>query len=322
MKYIVVVGLLLGSALATAVPRRSLVVESKLKLGAQPVDLAWQRDGRGIFVSLQASGVLLEIRHRHIARRALIGRGLSGLALAPDGRTLYATVSHANQLVKIDTKTLRVEQRVATCANPYGIKLSADGRFIAVACYNDAALVLASTFDLRSQRRIAVCKHPYHPEITPKMQRIYLTCYGSNALALISLETRSRRGTLRASDLFPKLVKLVPVGKSPQGLSFSPDGKRIVVANSTSDDISVLDLEGRQTRHVKVGRTPYFALFSPSGDRLLVTNRFSNSLSVIGPGTQRAEIRVDRGGLVARFSPNGRTLAIVHFDTGWLSLIE
>lgn len=310
------------SSLVGAVPTRPLVVESKIRVGANPVDLVWHPDGKGLFVSLQGYGVLLELRHRKVVRRAQIGSGLSGLALTRDGRTLYATVANTDELVRIDTKTLVVKERVKTCPHPYGIKLSPDGRFLAVACYGSGELLLASTGELRSQRRIRVCRNPYHPEITAQMTRIYLTCYGTNELALISLETRTKHGKLLASEMFPRLLRRVPVGQSPQGISFAPDGKRILVANSTSSDVSLLDLAGRTLRRIKVGSTPYLARFSPSGDRLLVTNRYGNSISIFGPGNEHRVLPVERGALIARFSPNGRTLAVVHFDTCWLSFIE
>jgi YVTN family beta-propeller protein len=54
-----------------------------------------------------------------------------------------------------------------------------------------------------------------------------------------------------------KLVGKVEVGRGPNWVTFSPDGRYCCVSNVLSDDVSILDVaRRREAARVKVGRQP------------------------------------------------------------------
>jgi YVTN family beta-propeller protein len=68
----------------------------------------------------------------------------------------------------------------------------------------------------------------------------------------------------------------------PYFIDVSPDGHRAYVANSGSDNVSVLDLDHRAVvATLHVGRSPGLARVSPDGSTVVVTNRADNSVSII-----------------------------------------
>ncbi|MDQ6742902.1 MAG: YncE family protein, partial [Candidatus Dormibacteraeota bacterium] len=68
----------------------------------------------------------------------------------------------------------------------------------------------------------------------------------------------------------------------PIGLSVSPDGARLAVANNLANDVALVDLRSRHlVATIPVGGYPYAALFSRDGARLYVSNWANASLSVI-----------------------------------------
>src|SRR6185503_6473967 len=65
-------------------------------------------------------------------------------------------------------------------------------------------------------------------------------------------------------------------------------GTRAYVANSGSNNVSVVDLDKRhEIRTIGVGEGPGLARMSPDGNTLVVTNRISGSVSVIDTKAHR-----------------------------------
>lgn len=65
-----------------------------------------------------------------------------GLALSPDGSTLYATSVADHELVAIDTATLEVKWRAALAPEPRGVAVSADGTEATVGFLSSGALAV------------------------------------------------------------------------------------------------------------------------------------------------------------------------------------
>jgi mono/diheme cytochrome c family protein len=68
-----------------------------------------------------------------------------GLALSPDGRTLYATSVSAHGLVALDTDTLTVKWKLELAPEPRGVAVSRDGRQIAVGFLSSGSIALVDS---------------------------------------------------------------------------------------------------------------------------------------------------------------------------------
>lgn len=98
---------------------------------------------------------------------------------------------------------------------------------------------------------------PFAVAISPDKSHIYITCQGSEIVTVIDVQRalqfiHAHPGPyvqdLSASANY--VVGRVDVGHDPRGVAFSPDGRKLLVANRLDDTISVID-----TRTNRIGRT-------------------------------------------------------------------
>jgi YVTN family beta-propeller protein len=80
----------------------------------------------------------------------------------------------------------------------------------------------------------------------------------------------------------------VDVGRGPIGLAVTPDGDFVYVANSGSNNVSVIDTKTNMVAHtVDVGMAPFGAAVTLNGDFVYITNSGSNNVSVIDVSTNK-----------------------------------
>jgi YVTN family beta-propeller protein len=65
----------------------------------------------------------------------LRGVGPSGMALSPDGRTLYVAESGVNAIAILDARTLKVRGHIPTAWYPYRVAVSPDGKSLFCICF-------------------------------------------------------------------------------------------------------------------------------------------------------------------------------------------
>jgi YVTN family beta-propeller protein len=96
-------------------------------------------------------------------------------------------------------------------------------------------------------------------------------------------------GSLSIVDLATGVVREVSVGLHASALALSPDGRHVVVANSGSDTLTVIDTaSGRFVETIwckpkpsdLLGATPSALVFDPSGERLYVAHGTQNAVGV------------------------------------------
>jgi YVTN family beta-propeller protein len=103
---------------------------------------------------------------------------------------------------------------------------------------------------------------------------------------------------------------VVAVGERPRGIVISPDGRRVYIANSGSDSISVLDTltaEVIDTIFLGLGVGPEGMAITADGKYLITANKGSNNISLIDLDSQRIieHIPVGRSPLRVALSPWG-----------------
>ncbi|MFT5686401.1 MAG: DNA-binding beta-propeller fold protein YncE, partial [Myxococcota bacterium] len=106
-----------------------------LTLGGGPTRLVG--DASALFVSLRGDGGIVAVTDdggvlTETARADLDGEPY-GLALSPDGETLYVARSMAGEVVALDTATLTIQQRWPIPDEPRWLALSPDGTDLIVA---------------------------------------------------------------------------------------------------------------------------------------------------------------------------------------------
>lgn len=89
----------------------------------------------------------------------------------------------------------------------------------------------------------------------------------------------------------PSRITHIPVGKQPEAIDVSPDGKEVWVGLNVDGGIDVVDTAtGKVVERIKLGERPYRVVFAPDGKQVFATIPNTKELVVIDVAT-RKEIR-------------------------------
>ncbi|SFE33447.1 YVTN family beta-propeller repeat protein [Spirosoma endophyticum] len=121
-----------------------------------------------------------------------------------------------------------------------------------------------------------------------------------------------------------EVVATIGVGRTPYGVSVSPDGTRVYVANRSSNNVSVINTATSQVVTINVGNLPYGVSVSPDGSRLYVANAGSNNVSVINTATNEvvATIGVGNTPIGVSVSPDGSRVYVSNSRSNNVSVIN
>ncbi len=184
-----------------------------------------------------------------------------GLAVSAEGRLLYVAMNLANKLAEIDTMTGVVLRTWETGVAPFDVALAAGKAYV-------------SNWGGR---------RPGKGDLTGPAGR-------GTTVRVDAVRSIPSEGTVTIVNLADGKVKAeLPVEMRPGALAVSPDGKYVVVANSGSDTLSVIDaktdaiVEKIWTRQPAdlFSAMPNALAFDKSGKRLFVCNATQNAVGVI-----------------------------------------
>ncbi len=175
-------------------------------------------------------------------RRNAGSRYPAGIALSPDGRTLYVAENMADSVAVIDLSTGRVVQRLATERYPYGIAVSPDGTVFTTAWGGTTVSVFTPTNDgrLRDLGRVPIARHPSVLLLSADGSRLFVASGSTDQIAV--MDTRTREVLTRLSDAPPSGPA---EGSTPNALALSSDGTRLFVAEADNNAVAVFDLGAR-----------------------------------------------------------------------------
>jgi YVTN family beta-propeller protein len=158
-----------------------------------------------------------------------------GLAIAPDGGTLYVAENLGNALSFIDLSTRSVTATVPVGANPYAVVLSEDGTKAYVSNWGEQSVSVVDTLNRRVLQSVRVGTHPSALVLNPARQELYVANTDSDTVSVIDTNL----------DVVTRTIDLAPYpdagqGSSPNALAVS--GDRLYVANAGNNDVAVVEL--------------------------------------------------------------------------------
>ena len=148
---------------------------------------------------------------------------------------------------------------------PAGLAVSPDGQKVYVALDDQNEVVEADTTTFQITRRLRVDSGPFGLAIDAKGRRLYVTCRDNDRVAAIDIPTLKEQES-------------IGVGAAPVAVAFcaTKAGDRLVVANSISDNISVLALSPfHELARPQAGREPDAVAVAPDGSVAYVANRLA-----------------------------------------------
>ena len=159
---------------------------------------------------------------------------------------------------------------------PVEAKLSPDGTNLYVVCEDDDSLL---NVDVRSERVITQSVMSATSPRTWPSPRMAKTLYVSNEWSDTVTE-------IDAASF--KVLRTIPTGWGPIGLTTDRAGKILYVANSISNDVSVIELRtGTERKRLASWRSPHQVALSRDGRFVYV----ANLLGHLGPPRSVARLR-------------------------------
>ena len=224
---------------------------------------------------------VIDLRSGRERKRLAAGRGASYLVRSLDGRRIYCTHVYPNlrgvrqppesELTIIDAARQSVVAREAlhNVAGVFHMSFSHDGRLGVAAELRPKNLIpvghvehggvfvnsllmfgadVGRTVEVPLDELDRYFAMPFATVITPGKLKIYISTSGSDSVTVISIAkllkyVRTHREWI-ANDLSASanyVIHRIPVGKNPRGMTLSPDGKRLYVANRMDDNLSLID---------------------------------------------------------------------------------
>jgi DNA-binding beta-propeller fold protein YncE len=277
-------------------------------LGASGEHLAISPDGRTAYVAASAGCtatsnsvevVDLSSSPARAARRISLGTGVSptGLAISPDGGTVYVSSSCDGSVIPIDvTQSPPVlGAHIKVGPNPQNLAIAADGRTLYVSDESGGAVVVLDLTPLVPvlTRTIPVAGNPGAMALSPDGRTLYLAREHSCSITPIDTVTGAP-STPIALGTFSCANGSSPYG-DPASIAIGPDGGRLYASSPDGGTVATIDTATRTERAPLTFRSPTSSIpfepvglaLTPDGQRLLVTDglagptAFGNQVAIL-----------------------------------------
>jgi YVTN family beta-propeller protein len=176
-------------------------------------------------------------------------QGIINVTATPDGRLGFAAHGEAGELAVLDLRTRAVKQRVALGELPWRAYSTADGRFMLVPNNGDRTLSVISTATLE-----VVATLPAAEDVTG----VNTGWFETTAFAL---SRAGRKAVVYDLQAMAKVGEITLPGTPETGVT-TPDGAKLYVALSDTDQVAVIDVRKRELTQTidGVGDEPWGAM--------------------------------------------------------------
>ena len=244
-----------------------------------------------------------------VLKEVAIGGHPHEMSFSPDGRYLYTTDNGVlwmteggqggNTVSIVDT---RAETLVGTIdlgkyRRPHGIDTDPKTGNLLVTTELPSMLLM---IDPRARKIIR--------EIDIKGKAPHLVKLAADGVWAYTSNTDT--GTVSAVNLQTGEVKLIPVGERPQGMAFSPDGRRLYVTNLNSNNITIVDTQAKtRIGDIATGKGPVRIQVTPDGKTLVYCLQVGEAVGFANAETRKEETQIKLPGqpVSLTFSADQRT---------------
>jgi YVTN family beta-propeller protein len=199
-----------------------------------------------------------------------------------------------------------------TGEHPHEIVLSPDGRYAYTtdngtmrieqpgAGNNTVSVIDLEKHERAAQIQLGNFRRPHGIDYNFATNRLAVSCEMPDQLLLINPAAR-------------RIIRTIDTkGRTSHMVRFRPDGKWAYVSNSTSSNISAIDLESGAVKLIPAGERPEGSVASPDGRFVYVCNRESARITIVDTQKQEAvgNIPTGKGPVRVDITPDGKLLAI------------
>ena len=234
-----------------------------------------------------------------------------GIAVTPDGKTLYVTNYETNNGFSQDTVTpvdLATSKRGVPIivgfepgAHPFGVAVTPDGKTVYVVNSNEVHGSVTK-IDVATNEPLAEIKVPGAPKevaFTPDGKTAYVTVSATSTVMPIDVATNKPGAEIK-------------VGPAPRGIAVTPDGKTAYVTNAGSNTVTPIDVAtNKPGAEIKVGGGPNAVAVTPDGKTAYVASGVGTVTPIdVATNKPGAEIIVGGGPEAIAVTPDGKTVYV------------
>jgi YVTN family beta-propeller protein len=243
----------------------TLKVVKHIPLTNHPNNVSISKDGKRVYAAIVAGAGAVDVIDTATLTRAKSIRtegGIHNTYVTPDGKFVIAGSIIGKKITVIDQKTEEIVWTLATeeGVRPMAFEAAPDGStkrlFAQLSNFNGFIVVDFATHQVVD--KIKLPELPASERVTEGLQGspahgIGVTPDGKTLCVLSKMNTRVYMFSM--PDL--KLLGEAKVGHHPDWLTFTPDSRRVYVANAGSNSVSVVDIATRkEIARVPVGQVP------------------------------------------------------------------
>jgi YVTN family beta-propeller protein len=226
-----------------------------------------------------------------------VGGGADGIAITPDAKTAYVSVTGNDFVTPIDVATNTAGTPIPVGSGPYGIAITPDGKTAYVTDIDSETVTPIDVASNTAGAPIPVGSSPRGIAITPDGKTAYVANILSDSVTPIDVATNTP-GTAIAVALHPNWIAI------------TPDGKTAYVTHIDSDAVTPIDLSTNTPGTlIPVGSRPFDVAITPDGKTAYVTNFGGASVTPIDVATNTPgpEIPLVDSPVGVAITPDGKT---------------
>ncbi len=232
----------------------------------------------------QQSIQLIDLQKQVVLCTAPVSHAWFGLKFSDDGKNLYASGGNKNQIYKywithdtlVLTDTILLGARWPEKISPAGIELADRQNLLFAVSKESNALYVVDLVTKSIQKTIPLGEKGYNCLKSPDSKKLYISVWGGDKILVYDIA----KGILSDS---------VRVGRNPNDLAITKNGRYLFVANATDNTVSVVDTKNLLEIEVlntalfpdaPQGSTPNALALSQDETTLYIANADNNDISV------------------------------------------
>jgi YVTN family beta-propeller protein len=274
--------------------------------------------------------------------------GILSLPAAAQSSILLALNKQENTLAFIDADSMKVLSKIPTGEGPHEVVIDTDGKTAFVANYGaqtpGSSISIVDIASRKELRRVDISpllrphglqfvggKLYFTAEVNRAIARYdpvtnkidWLMGTGQNASHMIAVSGDQKKmytanigsDSITAFEFnnvppAPSKIAQVSVGKQPEAIDLSPNGKEVWVGLNVDNAVDVVDAATlKVVGRVAVGQRPYRVEFTPDGSHVLMTIPQTKEIIIYNAATRKEtkRMKLESEPLGVAFSPNGKT---------------
>lgn len=194
----------------------NLTLSKRIAMGKLPSHIAFNVASTMAFITRQGSDQVsgIDLATQTVLWTIPVGKLPAGIAMTPDDQYLLVGIMGGDYVEVIDWKTQKTVKRIKAGAGTHNFRALGDGRHTFVS--NRVANTI-NIIDQQSLENVGTINVPGGPdcmEVTADGKTMWVSLRWIKKVAVIDIATR-------------KVIKLIPVGRSPHGVYFAKHSPRL-----------------------------------------------------------------------------------------------